>query len=272
MSNYVSDRTSAAVAGSVGSLFVAGGGRKYLTPGERERVLAAFEKLAVRGALFAKTLAWTGARPSEVLALTYASFDLAGGVVAIETLKRRAFAVRQVPLPAPLLAELNACFAIVDAQCDPARAFACLWPFGRTTAWRIVKTAMREARISGPPACPRGLRHGFGVGNLQAGVPIMRSTARASRRASRSSTRFPPPIRPRCRRRSASRATRRRFPAGSPNTYRRARQSPHRLELCRRRSPSQRARRPRGRPRPCRLPPMRPRASSSPMTSSKRRA
>jgi site-specific recombinase XerD len=35
-----------------------------------------------------------------------------------------------------------------------------------------VKGAMMEAGIVGRPACPRGLRHGFGVGTLQANVPI----------------------------------------------------------------------------------------------------
>ena len=42
----------------------------------------------------------------------------------------------------------------------------------RVTAWRFVKEAMLEAGIVGRPACPRGLRHGFGVGTLQASVPI----------------------------------------------------------------------------------------------------
>ena len=31
---------------------------------------------------------------------------------------------------------------------------------------------MQEAGIVGRAACPRGMRHGFGVGTLQAGVPL----------------------------------------------------------------------------------------------------
>ena len=31
---------------------------------------------------------------------------------------------------------------------------------------------MHEAGVTGAPACPRGLRHGFAVGTLQAGIPI----------------------------------------------------------------------------------------------------
>lgn len=172
MGNFVSDRMGARSAGPAWSLFLPGGRRKYLTQAERQRVLAAFEHLPPMQALFAKTLAWTGARPSEVLRLSYAAFDLAGGTVAIETLKRRAFAVRQIPLPPDLLADLDARFGIDRAQRDAVRASVRLWSFSRTTAWRIVKGAMEEAGISGRPACPRGLRHSFGVGTLQAGVPV----------------------------------------------------------------------------------------------------
>ncbi len=47
-----------------------------------------------------------------------------------------------------------------------------LWPWCRVTAWRFIKQVMNRAGIIGPPSCPRGLRHGFGVGTLQAGVPL----------------------------------------------------------------------------------------------------
>ena len=61
--------------------------------------LAAMQELPPEKALFALTLAWTGARVSEVLALTAASFQVEAGVVAIVTLKRRSFSVREVPIP-----------------------------------------------------------------------------------------------------------------------------------------------------------------------------
>jgi integrase/recombinase XerD len=47
-----------------------------------------------------------------------------------------------------------------------------LWSSSRVTAWRFVKGAKVEAGVSGRPACPRGLRHGFGVATLQASVPL----------------------------------------------------------------------------------------------------
>ena len=31
---------------------------------------------------------------------------------------------------------------------------------------------MRMARIEGPQACPKGLRHGFGIAAVTAGVPL----------------------------------------------------------------------------------------------------
>jgi site-specific recombinase XerD len=40
------------------------------------------------------------------------------------------------------------------------------------TAWRIVKRVMRHCGINGRQAFPRGLRHGFGIGTLHAGVPL----------------------------------------------------------------------------------------------------
>ena len=36
----------------------------------------------------------------------------------------------------------------------------------------MIKQVMEAARVSDSAACPRGLRHAFGVGTLQAGVPL----------------------------------------------------------------------------------------------------
>jgi site-specific recombinase XerD len=47
-----------------------------------------------------------------------------------------------------------------------------LWCWHRVTAWRVVKEVMGDAGVVGRPACPRGFRHGFGVGALQAKVPL----------------------------------------------------------------------------------------------------
>ena len=84
------------------SLYAPGGRRKYLNHTERARALAEMAKLPRSQALFALTLAWTGARVSEVLALRASSFQIIRGsslkiecgIVAIKTLKRRRHYVR----------------------------------------------------------------------------------------------------------------------------------------------------------------------------------
>ena len=70
------------------------------------------------------------------------------------------------------MAAIDRQFGLTELQRNPETANKRLWNFGRVTAWRFVKGAMLEAGIVGRPACPRGLRHGFGVGTLQAGVPL----------------------------------------------------------------------------------------------------
>jgi integrase len=47
-----------------------------------------------------------------------------------------------------------------------------LWDFGRTTAWKKVLEVMKAAGVKGPQATPKGLRHGFGVAAIQAGIPL----------------------------------------------------------------------------------------------------
>ena len=151
--------------------YASSGERKYLNREERSRVLAAMEALDPERSLFALVLAWTGARVSEVLALTPASFQLESAVVTIVTLKRRKPSIREVPIPPALMRRLQHCFSLRRSQ-RTGDVTGRLWPFTRVTAWRLIKSIMQGARITGRRACPRGLRHGFGVGTLQSGVPL----------------------------------------------------------------------------------------------------
>jgi integrase/recombinase XerD len=155
------------------SLFNPSGSRKYLNAAERQRFIeaAAFAEPEVR--LFCLILRWSGARISEVLALTPAAIDIESGVANILTLKRRRHRiVRQVPLPRDVLGFLDRVFKLRIAQRDPQRATIRIWRWSRTTAWRYVKAVMASADIVGAPAMPKGLRHGFGVHALEADVPI----------------------------------------------------------------------------------------------------
>jgi len=154
------------------SLYAFGGARKYLNLDERRRVLDAMQSLDTEKALFSLTLAWTGARVSEVLALTPACFQLERGIVSIATLKRRRPVVREVPIPDFLADALNVHYHLHQAQADPASAQERLWHWRRETAWRFIKAVMRRSQIVGCSASPRGLRHGFGIGTIQAGVPL----------------------------------------------------------------------------------------------------
>ena len=174
MDNKVSSKMAQASRfGAVGTgLYGARGQRKYLSGAERGAALAAAEALDAEKALFVLTLALTGARVSEVLALTAAAFDLDRHIVALTTLKRRRFVMRELPLPPALMRGLDRCFGLGAAQRDPGRRDARLWGWHRVTAWRLVKAVMAEAGIDGRNACPRGFRHGFGVAALQAGVPL----------------------------------------------------------------------------------------------------
>lgn len=122
--------------------------------------------------LFVLTLAWTGARVSEVFALTRASFQIDAGVVAIRTLKRRRHHIREVPIPPELMAALDRRFGSSTRRRDLPSADHRLWPWHRETAWRLVKRVMTLSQVTGRRASPRGLRHAFGVGALQSGVPL----------------------------------------------------------------------------------------------------
>ena len=146
--------------------------RKYLNHDERLRVLTAADQLPDEQRLFVEVLAWTGARISEVLTLTPLSFDVFTGTVTLPTLKRRRSAARDIPLPPRLIHQLDQCFRLRAAQNCAALADRRIWCFCRVTGWRIVKRLMRDTSIVGVRATPRGMRHGFGVGTLQSGVPI----------------------------------------------------------------------------------------------------
>lgn len=149
------------------------GNRKYLTATERNAFLDAAERRPAEVRTFCRVLAFSGARISEILALTPQHVDRLAGVIIVESLKKRRRGIfRALPVPAELLDELEQVHGIRDCQIDPNRSSGRIWTWCRTTAWRHVKACMEEAGISGQQAMPKGLRHGFGLGVLQSGVPI----------------------------------------------------------------------------------------------------
>jgi integrase/recombinase XerD len=154
-----------------GFLHGSNGQRKYVNRAERIRILNAFETLDIERCLFGLVLAWTGGRVSEILSLSPEAFDVETSTVSIVTLKRRKTVIREVPIPRDLMVRIDRHYSLRRAQ---ANGDACrrIWPWCRVTAWRLVRGVCHTAQVYGLRACPKGLRHGFGVATLQSGVPI----------------------------------------------------------------------------------------------------
>jgi integrase/recombinase XerD len=155
------------------SLYDERGRRKYLVPVERKKFLQAALNVGGKTASFCAVLAFSGARISEVLALTPERIDDANGTINFETLKRRKRGhIRAVPVPKNLLFYLDSVHRYRDAQHDPERADSRLWKFSRTTAWRRVKAVMQRAEHPHYLSQPKSLRHAFGAEAALSGIPL----------------------------------------------------------------------------------------------------
>ena len=143
--------------------------RLHLNAAELRRFLAAAHTAPVPQRLFALTLAYTGYRLSEARALRHGAIQLEARTVSVRTLKKRdQHIVREIPLPSVLVSE----FAnLGGAEND------LIWHkegriIPRITAYRWIKALMAEASITGPKACPKGLRHAYGTRAILSGVPL----------------------------------------------------------------------------------------------------
>jgi integrase/recombinase XerD len=155
-------------------LHSADGLRKYLTADERDRFLRAAEQVDRPVRTLCMTLAYAGCRLSEALALTADRIDLAAGVLVFESLKKRRTGIsRNVPVPPALLDTLDMVHGIRERQGARGKGRGVrLWPGSRMTGWRAVHAVMRAAGLEGVHASPKGLRHGFGVAAVTAGIPL----------------------------------------------------------------------------------------------------
>ena len=145
-------------------LFDEKGRRKYLSADELRRFMKAAAHTEHSARAFCLTLAYSGCRISEALSLTPDHLDVSTGRIVFRTLKRRKRVFRAVPVPKTLIMELMALAAKRGAD-------ERLWPWCRQSGWRKVKSVMAQARIRGPQASPKGLRHGFGIAAAEANVP-----------------------------------------------------------------------------------------------------
>ena len=156
------------------ALHTAEGARKYLTAGERSAFLREAELADRSVRTLCMTLAYAGCRLSEALELTADRVDLAAGVLTIESLKKRRTGVyRAVPVPPALLDALDMVHGVRELQGRRGKGRDVrLWPWSRMTGWRAVHAVMKAAGLDGPHASPKGLRHGFGVAAVSAGIPL----------------------------------------------------------------------------------------------------
>jgi integrase/recombinase XerD len=155
-------------------LHTVNGIRKYLTAGERDAFLRAAEHADRPVRTLCMTLAYAGCRLSEALALTADRVDLASGVLVFESLKKRRIGIfRNVPVPPTLLDALDMVHGVREIQGRRGKGRgARLWPWSRMTGWRAVHAVMLAAGLEGVPASAKGLRHGFGVAAVTAGIPL----------------------------------------------------------------------------------------------------
>ncbi|MFA5989935.1 MAG: site-specific integrase [Sphingomonas sp.] len=145
-------------------LFDIHGQRKYLNSAEARRFLAVLPALGNAERLFCLVLFYTGCRISEALELTPRRLDTDDKRIIFRTLKRRKLVYRAVPAPARLIRDLTALGHTLEAATP-------LFPWCRVTGWRIVKEVMERARIAGPQASPKGLRHAFGIHAIEVRIP-----------------------------------------------------------------------------------------------------
>ena len=156
------------------------GRRLYLDAEERAAFLAAARRQSARDRTLCETLHYTGCRPSELVEITPARVDLAGGTVTIRSLKKRRDAqgqprivYRSVPVPPDYLDTMGAAHDLRLAQRSRRQSATPIWPIGRTRVWQVVVRVMVEAGLpDAPQRSPKGLRHGFGVNAAVSGVPL----------------------------------------------------------------------------------------------------
>jgi len=159
------------------SLFDVGGNRLYLNSDERKAFLKAAELQKREVKALCQVLHYTGCRVSEALELTPKRVDHSEQTLRFRSLKKRDKVVyRDVPVPPLLLTTLDDVFGIKDilGKKRSQKRDESLWGWrSRTHAWRLVKKVMDKAEIpEGAHKTTKGLRHGYGVAAVRAGVQL----------------------------------------------------------------------------------------------------
>ena len=147
------------------SLYDANGRRKYLVESEFKAFLAAAKELPPREQAYCFTLAHTGGKLAEIIALRKQDVDRKAGAIIIKSLKKRGKTVyRSIPVPPSLIDKLTDIFDLGRGKGD-----VLLWDVDERTANRWIMKAMETAGVE---HTPRSLRHTFGVTAVIKGVPL----------------------------------------------------------------------------------------------------
>lgn len=147
--------------------------RLYINFHERVRFAHAARTQDAELRCFCAVLLHTGCRLSEAIHLTSADIQVDQQLISFKTLKQRGkIKVREVPIPKLLAQDLARTFKLADQGRSRL-----LWQYkgkaiNRSRGYRWVKAMMAKAGIEGEMACPKGLRHGFGVHAIRVGVPL----------------------------------------------------------------------------------------------------
>ncbi len=157
-------------------LFDLNGQRKYLVPEERERFAAAARTMEREVMTFCLTMLNTGCRISEALELNPMRFDYPAKCVVIRSLKKRSKTpiYRTIPLSDEFLEDLRLVHDMKKIRKSKELKDNRIWSWVRMTGYRKVMEVMKKADIEGVHACPKGLRHGFGIHCALKGIPESR--------------------------------------------------------------------------------------------------
>ena len=143
--------------------------RLYINAEERERFLVIAHKQPPHIKAFCLTLFYTGCRLSEGRELYFSAIQPTARLISFRSLKKRKqHHIREIPVPKEL----------IDAfQELPRNLPNPIWhqnnkPIPRITAYRWIKGVVNKANIHGPQACPKGLRHGYGIHAVRSGVQL----------------------------------------------------------------------------------------------------
>jgi integrase/recombinase XerD len=149
------------------------GERLYLNAEERKTFLERVKTKENDVKYFSLMLYYTGCRLNEALSLMIGSIDFKNKSVVIRSLKKKGkIHYRHIPLPEGFLNELAGAYSLRTRKKNKKNEKDRIWSFTDRTARRYITKIMQEVGISGKKACPKGLRHSFGVASVENDIPI----------------------------------------------------------------------------------------------------